>query len=75
MSTRLEKVIREHLLDLPKDFKFERDTPTKDFCEDSLEVLDLMFAIEDEYDINIENPHHIETYGDLEDFLEVKGVL
>jgi acyl carrier protein len=62
-------------LQIPNDFNLIPETKLSDIPDmDSLELLDLILAIEECFDITIANAHQIMTYGDLENVV-IKEVL
>lgn len=52
-------------MELPKDVQINYNSKLIHCGLDSLDVVDLIFLIEDRYDITIMNPQKLITFGDL----------
>lgn len=71
MSFDLIKLILTQKYELT-DFDLQPDTPMQDVCVDSLELIELLMFIEDEYGIVIadEDAQKLEKVGDIAAYLE-----
>lgn len=66
IATVLKSIVVD-FLEIPNDFNLTPETKLSDIPDmDSLELLDLILEIEENFDITIVNAHQIMTYGDLE---------
>lgn len=60
----LEQFVRKEM-ELSDNIKIEEDSKLTDCGLDSLDVVDMIFLIEDKYNITIPNPQKIITFADL----------
>lgn len=65
----LEQFIRNEM-ELSDDIIIQNDTTLIDCGLDSLDIVDMVFLIEDKFDISITNPQKIITFGDLVGIVE-----
>lgn len=49
--------------------KITPDTNVLDMCDDSLDLLDAVMALEDHFDVNIPSPEKFQTIGELHKFI------
>uniref|UniRef100_A0A6C0JU11 Carrier domain-containing protein n=1 Tax=viral metagenome TaxID=1070528 RepID=A0A6C0JU11_9ZZZZ len=67
----LSNFLIEHL-SLPINTKLYRDSKLSDCGLDSLDMVDMIFLVEDRYDVVLENTHNIYTFGNLLDIIDSK---
>ena len=64
----LEQDLKQFIMkemELPEDIIIQNDVKLTECGLDSLDVVDMLFLIEDKFNISIPNPHKIITFGDL----------
>ncbi len=68
MLERIEKVLREHKGE--SDLSITVDTTFEELELDSLDTVDLIMNLEEEFDVTIEMNEPIKTIGDLMEIIE-----
>lgn len=71
MKITFEKLAEDISSHFGDTVKVTTETKLSDVVTDSLELLELVMILEDHYDVNIANPHLLNTFEDL--YFEIIG--